>query len=247
MTDLQSTLTYVFEHPSSGSGGFYCQSANTKSKYMVININKELFEIPMFAMYAMSSEYNTQTGSTYDAIVVKLDYAGVRSYYKTVDAAVRNGIEGGYSSTRLHRLPLVDGKAYYITGGAIFDEDFHPMMLITWEIQRKPNDSSIQKYDYLFANPILRIRPDVVIHKRDALERYIVNKILPSTLDIHRVCSPCILNNSRFSLNDPLHSYKPKVIIEDIPFLVKSPDVPSISTTNKELLNVALDNLEDLV
>lgn len=40
---------------------------------------------------------------------------------------------------------------------------------------------------------------------------------------------------------------KVKVLIEKIPFIIKETDVPSISTTNEELLGTALNYIDEIV
>lgn len=248
MGDLFDTLKYSFEYAFYSSGGYTVSDADVKSKYMVIPTDKETFEVPVFALYAFDKE-NPNPNAVFDGIIIKLNYVGVRNYYKTLDAAVRDRLTSAFSCSRLTRLPLVGDpeRAYYITQGAIFDEDFNPVMMLTWEICKKPRSNSIQAFDYMFVKPILRIIPEVVINKSNALERYIVNKIMPATLSIYSVSRPHIDSTSFAVSNSSYSTYKPRVVIEKIPFEIKETDVPSISTTNEDLMKVALDNLEELL
>lgn len=249
MRDLSYVLQYGFQHACYNSGiGYTNPDVNDKPKYMVIPIDKERFEIPAFALYALDKAYPSQN-VTFEEIVVKLNYVGVNSYYKTMDAAIRDALVHAYSSTRLHRLPRTGDpeRTYYVTQGGIFDNDFNPVMLLTWELEKVPNTTSLRGFDYMFRKPILRVIPKVIINKSNALERYIVNKILPNVLNIYSISKPYMSLPFFTANNNITTDFKPKVVIEKIPFEIKKADVPSVSTTNETLMKVALDNLEELV
>lgn len=249
MRDLSYVLQYGFQHACYSSGiGYNNPDADEKSRYMVIPIDKERFEVPAFALYALDKAYPSQNTS-FEEIVVKLNYVGVNSYYKTMDAAIRDALVNAYSSIRLHRLPRTGDpeRTYYATQGGIFDDDFNPVMLLTWELERVPNITSLRGFDYMFRKPILRVIPEVIINKSNALERYIVNKILPNVLNIYSISRPFMSLPFFTASNNTTTDFKPKVVIEKIPFEIKNASVPSISTTDEDLMKVALDNLEELV
>lgn len=248
MNNLLNILRQSFGYSCYSGGGYSNPDADDKSKYMVIPIDKEIIEVPVFALYAFDKG-NSNPSALFDEIVIKLNYVGVNNYYKTIDAEMRDKLTNAYSCSRLTRLPKVGDpeRTYYITQGAIFDDDFNPIMMLTWEICRKPRKDSLLSFDYMFMKPILRIIPEVIINKSNALERYIVNKIMPNVLSISDLRRPYI-DSPFFSVSNVSHRvHKPKVVIEKIPFEIKKVDVPSVSTTNEELMKVALDNLEELI
>lgn len=214
-------------------------SAEVKPKYMTIFIDKDKFEVPTFALYALN-----KISALFGSIVAKLRYVGTNSRYKTINASLRNGLSYNYKNIFLYKLPSVGDpeRTYYVTQGCIFDEELNPIMVLTWEIEREPHKDLPKTFMYSFIKPVLRVVPEVVIYKANALERYIVNKIIPTVLNSPYISSPRIGNE----LFKEGCIDKPKVIIDSIPFTVKSTSTPSISTTNEELMKVALDNLEEL-
>ena len=250
MRNLERILEYAFTNTPYYKGGeTHLGNYEEDPKQMIIPISTDIFEVPVFALYGLGKSYPAWEAD-YESIVVRLNYVGYQTTYKTLSAIIRSYLECSYRSSRLGKITLSEdpSKTYYATQGAIFDTDYNPVMLLTWEIKKEPTAGDGGDYDYKFLKPILRVRPDVVLSKSDSLQKYIVNKIIPTTLALANVRSPKVDGNYHFCLsNQDYMLRKLKVVIEDIPFRMQKIESPSISTTNKELLGIALDNLDELV
>ena len=142
--------------------------------------------------------------------------------------------------------PDNDENPYYTTWGAIFNKDYIPVMMLTWELEKEPLPDNTD-FQYKFTRPVLRLAPEV-FRKSNAVEKYIVNKVIPEILT---------LDGLNFPFREGLHGFYKhdygevvpdvKIIVEYCPFRLSSVDMPSISTTNKDLLNIALDNLDEVI
>jgi hypothetical protein len=105
---------------------------------------------------------------------------------------------------------------YYVANGIILSQQFKPLMLASWGLGSSET-------------PILRIDPEVFIHQEDAMQRFIVKKILP-----------CFLS-SDFSEGSP------KAIIEECPFNIRRVQFPDGSTSEEELRQIVADHVDDIV
>ena len=212
-----------------------------KSLFMTIPLTGEHIEVPVFATYVLADHTDK------DAIVVTLNHTGSTGIYKSLPSNIRYALEKVYSPYHLVKLTPGGEDDYYATYGAIFNKDYHPVMLMTWEIDRVPdNSTSFRRYKYKMMRPVLRLAPEV-FRKSNAVEKYIVNKILPETLALEDVDWP--YNQSRYSFEGHPFSEAPtiKAVIENSPFSIRSANTPSVSTSNKDLLSVALNHLNELV
>ena len=77
------------------------------------------------------------------------------------------------------------------------------------------------------------------------MSKYIINKIIPVGALVS-VTHPFIFKYQLIE-TDLSHLYSVKVEIDDIPFRIVDTEAPSISTTNKELLDIALDHIDEFI
>ena len=245
MTDLESLLKRAIECNSYGYGyrSSTAVAISNRSTFMVMPLTEEKFELPVFALNDFTHVTHPNPRSI-ESLVAKLEYQGHTSTYKSLDARIRNLFLTPYRENRLCKLDAVGDEVYYITLGAIFDRNFNPIMMFTWEIEKKYEDNG--QYYLSLERPILRVDPEIYVSKRTPVERYIVNKIIPKSLGIHTIYRPYTRINTLFKGNDWTSS-EVKVIIDKNPFILKHPDTPSISTTNRDLLDVALNNIEEVI
>ena len=246
-----TTISYCFQHCDKEQWGSTRHgTAIDKSVYMTIPISRNNFEVPVFAMSTLAAKINFENIRDIDALVVNLINTGYEAPYKSLDASVRSVFRTGYSSNRLIKLTTVENnKSYYGTFGAIFDNAFKPVAMLLWQIEKVPWNNDIYPFKYRFVRPILRVIPEAIVNKSNTVERLILNKIIPATLDHSSIMKPVVRNNDAFAYyntESEWYADTPKVIIDKFPFEVKEADVPSISTTNKQLLDIALNNLEEL-
>lgn len=248
MRNLESTLSWCFQCLGADYWGPTSTLRYTdKSSYMVIPISSENIEIPIMALSMSTIESQIKAQGDIDAIVVNLNNIGGYTMYKSVSAAIRNVFSTLYRNMCLMRIMSVGDpkKTYYGTYGAIFDENFKPVVMLSWEMKRIHQDDENTPIKFKFIRPILRVAPEVLINKSNVIERFIINQIIPTSLTLNYISSPSIFRTTIYEEND--RDEKVKVIIEDIPFIVKEADVPSVSTTNEELLDIASNYIDEVV
>lgn len=220
--------------------------ADGNSSYMVIPVGGNATEVPAFALRDFM-EYVIRKGSL-DNMVVCLTDSGVITTYASMPSKIQDALSLPYStigSFRTERmLKIITGSSpndyYYGTQGMLLNHDFLPVMMMSWLLEKMEEVKETPGTKYKLVRPILRIAPEV-INKSDALRRYIVNKIMPTSLE-GTVRSPRMLG-----LRTEQPCMRVRVEIDQNPFLVRKTAVPSISTTNQELLDIALGNLDEIV
>lgn len=250
MVDLTNAISQCFEYID---GTTYSSNRNIrftdKSCYILIPVTGDNIEIPTMAMYSLSTvAEKILNKKPIDAIVINLENTGSYTSYKSVEACFRNTFTISYREARLRRLITVGNpeKTYYGTYGAIFDENFKPVVMLSWELKKVYRDDEQDPFRYRFIRPVLRVAPEVFINKSNTVERFIINKLIPTTLSLTRIYSP-ICRSKIYETNSIDCNMKAKVLVEDCPFIIKETDVPSISTTNEELLSTALNYIDEII
>lgn len=249
MRDLKTALSYCFECVAAGTYSISRSISFTdKSSYMLIPVTGDNIEIPTMAMFSLPTlENKILQKEPIDALVVNLNNNGGYSSFKSVSASIRDAFTVLYKNAHLRKLVTVGDpeKTYYGTYGAIFDENFKPIVMLSWELKKIYRDDEQDPFRYKFISPILRVAPEVFINKSNTVERFIINQILPTALSITYLSSPIFHRSMIYESNSG--NCKVKVLIEKIPFIIKETDVPSISTTNEELLGTALNYIDEIV
>lgn len=251
MRDLKTAISYCFECVASDAYNINRSVSFTdKSSYMLIPVTGDNIEIPTMAMYSLPTlENKILQKEPIDALVVNLNNNGGYSSFKSVSASIRDAFTVLYKNAHLRRLVTVGDpeKTYYGTYGAIFDENFKPIVMLSWELKKIYRDDEQDPFRYKFIRPILRVAPEVFINKSNTVERFIINQIIPTALSITYLSSPEFYNCKIYDSNSYNCNTKVKVLIEKIPFIIKEADVPSISTTNEELLGTALNYIDEII
>ena len=217
---------------------------NGETVYMEITKTSGPMEIPAFIL-ASSLESKVKA----DKIVVTLKEASILSTYSAMDAKVRDAISmpytAHYSGNSAGMIKIITGDSdnpcYYGTQGVLFDKDFHPVMMMSWIIEKTEEEDN-PSIEYKIVRPLLRIDPGVIVRKSNGVERYIVNKILPTALSLVYVSKPRLPN-----MRCPGGNMHIKVELDECPFNIKRPSIPSVSTTNEMLLDIALENIDEIV
>lgn len=254
---LEETISRLYEGDSrslcwwsSGHG-----LSNPNVRYMDIPINQEVFEIPLLALDTFVNVIKNHTDDTTSFIAVSLNTVGREPRYKTVDRFMRDVLLEGYKGSRLIKLEVKqdsDTVLYYGTQGAVFDKEFNPIMICSYQIQRLERTVEVNagepdriEYQYKLLRPILRVDPQVYLRKGNPLEKFIANKMVNGCLEDtfnlppdHMLCRNFIRNDEKLPV---------KVIIDTCPFRPHQADTPSISTTNQKLLQVAIDHIDELI
>lgn len=249
MRDLKTALSYCFECVAADTYSISRSISFTdKSSYMLIPVTGDNIEIPTIAMFSLPTlENKILQKEPIDALVVNLNNNGGYSSFKSVSASIRDAFTVLYKNAHLRKLVTVGDpeKTYYGTYGAIFDENFKPIVMLSWELKKIYRDDEQDPFRYKFISPILRVAPEVFINKSNTVERFIINQIIPTALSITYLSSPIFHRSMIYESNSG--NCKVKVLIEKIPFIIKETDVPSISTTNEELLGTALNYIDEIV
>ena len=249
MRDLRTALSYCFEFAAADTYSISRSISFTdKSSYMLIPVTGDNIEIPTMTMFSLPTlENKILQKEPIDALAVNLNNNGGYSTFKSVSASIRDAFTVLYKNAHLRKLVTVGDpeKTYYGTYGAIFDENFKPIVMLSWELKKIYRDDEQDPFRYKFISPILRVAPEVFINKSNTVERFIINQIIPTALSITYLSSPIFPRSIIYESNSG--NCKVKVLIEKIPFIIKETDVPSISTTNEELLGTALNYIDEII
>ena len=249
MRDLRTALSYCFECVAADTYSISRSISFTdKSSYMLIPVTGDSIEIPTMTMYSLPTlENKILQKEPIDALVVNLNNNGGYSSFKSVSASIRDAFTVLYKNVHLRKLVTAGDpeKTYYGTYGAIFDENFKPIVMLSWELKKIYRDDEQDPFRYKFISPILRVAPEVFINKSNTVERFIINQIIPTALSITYLSSPIFHRSMIYESNSG--NCKVKVLIEKIPYIIKETDVPSISTTNEELLGTALNYIDEII
>ncbi len=228
----------------SSRGIYWGNNKKGVSKFMEIPIDRPVFELPIFTLYSlvMANEDYTEK----DTIVAELYSSDRTPRYKTVGRYMQDILLKSYTMYNLIKLKVEQGDntiLYYGTYGAVFDDQFNPVMLCSWIINKYQEDD---RWKFKFIQPVLRIDPDCYLNQTDPIRKFIAKKMLDSTLNVYRVSSPSprqIYSSPFVSNNERLPV---KVEICESPFIIKSTREPSISITDKELCEIARNHLEEI-
>jgi hypothetical protein len=207
----------------------------TSTKFMDIPINTNSFELPLFMYWACA---NVLTGDTIpDVISAKLVSYGLKSDYKTTESIMKDALSTSFEYKLIQ--VNVSNTSYYVTYGALFDKDFKPLMMLLWNMNNISTDDT-PRYSL---EPICRVDPVLYVDKKDAIQKFIAGKFITTVLQsyahVPRQALPIIYSDSNY--------ITPKVEIAPLRFNIRSVSTPSISTDNEALLQLAIDNVEELM
>ena len=247
MLSLKTVITQCFAglyHSQYRSNAFPWQER--KLRYLTIPLNTEEIELPLFVVNTLhtiihSKRKNINLDS--DNLVVGMHTSSKCGTYKTIDANIRQIIGASFTNS-LMRITLKDSSTvYYGTYGALFDKDLNPLMMLIWKVKRTPPDNlgEDSKEWFIPIRPIIRVSPRIA-QRENSMERYIFNKIITEGLTLTNLDGIC----SYIFYYSPQKTFSTQVIIDEFPFLISDPATPSISTTNKELIDTALAYIDDM-
>lgn len=254
MNDLLTTVSRVYVRDILHDNHFYgwrSQTINDPTiKYIELPLIGDEFEVPCFAFNAFYKAVVDDYPNAPDAIVATLHISHNTSNYKTLEAVVRDLYLLGMRSTGLLKVQLKpEDPVYYISFGSIFDSELQPIALHSWVMQKVYNEDGTS-FKYQFKYPLLRINPECFTLKENAIQRFISGKLTSTSLSLRLEVHPDyirLINTGLFSVPNIMHTMFPKVLIEPCPYTLKIADHPSISTTNSQLLQVAIDRIDEVL
>lgn len=246
MLSLRTVISRCFAgiHHSQYRGNAFLWQER-KSRYLTIPLDTEEIELPLFVVNTLHTTIYQNNNINLDSanLVVEMHTSSRCGTYKTIDANIRHIIGASFINS-LTKITLKDSSTvYYGTYGALFDKDLNPLMMLIWKVKKTPLDNLKEGSKEWFTpiRPIIRVSPRIA-QKENSMERYIFNKIITEGLT---------LNNFEGIYSDifyysPQKTFSTQVIIDEFPFLISDPATPSISTTNKELIDTALAYIDDM-
>lgn len=249
MASLDSVINDIFEDSNRYSQiRRQCYNRNTSNtpitvkKYMEIPIGSDVFELPLFAFEDFKKMHqNKKIG---DVIVASLFSCGQTSNYKSLDAIMKD-VLSTYFDRHLCKVQIPSSpNVYYATFGAVFDENFTPLMMLSWIMEREINEEGVIKYHY--KKPLLRLNPYPYLNKEDALQKFICGRWMTTALG-EAVCAPTFYGCSSFLERHGYLRFNLKIEIDECPFVIRGTDVPSISVTNEDLLQLATDHIDEIL
>lgn len=209
-------------------------------KYMEVPIRDAVFEVPAFAYDSLSNLCHSPEGKDVDAIAVLLNSNGGKIGYKTLERNMVDILVTAYNP--FNRMFVVDAKAgnqdiqYFSTFGAVFDMDYNPMMMLSYQIERVENyEGTTSGVLFKPIRAILRVSP-TVLNMDDSMQKLIMNKVVKLCVQHRQDHIPGVQNHASL-----------KVEIDECPFLIHNIGVPSVSTTNSQLLQLAIDHIDEVV
>lgn len=249
MASLDSVINDIFEDSNRYSQiRRQCYNRNTSNtpitvkKYMEIPIGSDVFELPLFAFEDFKKMHqNKKIG---DVIVASLFSCGQTSSYKSLDAIMKD-VLSTYFDRHLCKVQIPSSpNVYYATFGAVFDENFTPLMMLSWIMEREINEEGVIKYRY--KKPLLRLNPYPYLNKEDALQKFICGRWMTTALG-EVICAPTFYGCSSFLEQHGYLRFNLKIEIDECPFVIRGTDVPSISVTNEDLLQLATDHIDEIL
>lgn len=255
---MSRNLLWAVENMFENSNWSHCHypwqrdEHNSNEKYMEIPITDNTFELPLLAIDTFHELIVKDKDDQVKTIVVVLNTQEISSRYKSLERAMTDVLTETYNR-RLALIYVKQGNEmapYYGTQGAIFDKDFNPLMMCSCVIERS-KESEDSKSIYKFSKLILRIDPHAFLHKTTSMERFISNKMITTCLE-NNFYLPSINYRMNINRNDlrvirPNEKFPVKVEIDDCPFTIRSAATPSISTNNQQLLQVAIDYINEIL
>lgn len=198
------------------------------------SIRGDSFEIPTTFMPFM---YEAAEGGV-DTLIMPFFASSSGLGYTTFDANIKRLLYCSWHN-QLVRMDI-DNCVYYVAPGCIFNNAYQPIMICTWEVNRiDPVDN---KY-FIKSRPVLRIAPECTA-RADKMQRFICGKLIDTA--INTSLNDFYMSGFTRTFSPRQGNYSIKIIIDNIPFIINKVKTPSISTSNKELLELAKEPLETL-
>lgn len=208
-------------------------------KYMTIPITDNAFEIPIFALDKLVDTIRMENIIP-DTLVVPLYTIQASSRYTSLGPVMQDVLCERYKDSRLAKITVRNlEKNYYGCYGAIFNSNYEPLLLCTWQVGRTPDRRTSLGEKLTFFKPLIRVSPKCFTEDRDLVTKFITEKFLGSALSTNAVYPGPHVLNSRFLLDPPELEMPLRAVIDDMPFQLTTVLRPSINTTNDTLLNVA--------
>lgn len=218
--------------------------------FMEIPLVGDTFRVPLLAtrQFMDSWREHCEKGTPMiDCIAAYLSCTGASTDYKTINPIMDNVLNKECSCGQLLSIhPRGQSFQYYGCAGAIFDEDLKPMAVQAWVFHKKKAIENGKDIEQLtLVRPELWVNPEAYLNKADMVQKFIANKMI-GTLVGTVVYKPDRFYGSAFDFNSA-YNIQVRIILDQWPYKVRKVSTPSISTSNEELIQLALDHKEELL
>jgi len=204
--------------------------------FMEVPLKGETLEVPLLAMPQLKELLQSEA----DTAVLSMSWSGQTSSYKSPAPIIRDLFDTNFHRRRLIKVIFENSPVfYYGSVGALFDCMYRPLMMASWSFSKLRDDPD---YDYVTRRPVLRLSPKLFVERDSFLESFLIGKFLRTYLE-HKVSTP-YLEDCRIKYCENNPNNQVEVIVDDIPFRVVRPQVPSVLIDNDILLRV-LANFKD--
>lgn len=215
-------------------------------KYLEIPIlGPDEFEVPVLAFPKFIQAVKRDADIGKEAIVAELYSYNKELRYTTVNRYMRDVLVDYFNDNYLLKCIVKDKDVihnYYGTHGAVFLEDFTPVMMCSWVLWRRLiEEENRTQYIYEPQYPIVRIDPSIYLNQADSMEKFIIRKFIPACLE-HDVKTD--INCGRF--RNQVYKY-PSIRIEKSPFRIRQHEEPDINTTNESLRQIVINHPEEII
>lgn len=247
MNSLSEILEYIYEVSDCYSPMVYknttpidlLSSSFTARKYLTILKTNNVFDIPVFTFKNSPSFID----SLYDADVFVAPIERSCKIYTTTSFSsnVKKGLVTEYDNTVIE-VKDKENNLYYVGRGAVFDHKMTPLMICSFRIALL---TSLQETPLCFLSPVLHVKASCYLSKKNAMERFIVNKFIPEAL----AYSSRYLRPSTCGIACSDDRKRVIVEIKDEIGIMESPEqlsvAPNTADFKKELCKVAIDHIDD--
>lgn len=234
---------YSFDYSSVSVARQSIDSTKAFSKYMKIDLTGDIIEVPCVYKYIVREALihdNNKPDSPINTLYVPMYYLEEDNTIGTTSNVLLRKFF--YSSRYCNNLiKKRSSNLTYLGGeGILLYEDYTPLMLFTFQLQRHNDPTFPDKFVYSPLTPILRINP-ILYSKDDILAKYIRSKLIPAVFDFNPngLYNHLAIRNSNNIYIDTILANPFRVIIEDFSNLFVSPSVPD-TTFNSADINKTL-------
>lgn len=246
---FDETFVRAFSNNTLKSSAFdYLETPDTITCYLEVPIKKDVFEIPVLTLNAFKKMAELNYDNV-DAITITLINFSKKARYTTPDRNMRDILIADWEMNKLVYIPITQNghtTAYYGGHGILLTKDLIPIVMMSWQIERMQNvnENLEMAAKYQFIKPILRIDPNC-FGSSDPMMKWCANKLFKTGL-VEKVVFGGNLGVERFITNR-LSRMLPSIVIEKSPFNIRIPDMPNALTTREDILQPAIDHIDDLI
>lgn len=216
------------------------------SKYLEVPVNSPVFEVPVFMLPEFCALFYRQPNI--DTLISRIASRGDTPRYKSVDRYMRDVLNSNYDGPILTKLPFKYGdetKFYYGTRGAVFDDEFNPITLFLWRINR--TDANYSSVPFKYVKPVLRITSSCFLQQNNLIHKFIIKRVIPAVLE-KGLQIPSIIHRELFDVSNIESRIPVEIIIEnEFPLKITNVHAPSVNTTPQDLLKVVENHKEELI